>query len=495
MVTTRKANGIVKPNSRYSPQAPIKKVKAKRQTPASETTAHDDGARTSPNVESVGKANRRAHTKATISPQSEITEEKANEAVVPQPTDEYSEPANALSLTLEEEIAEVTEKAFDSVESSSSVTTKNRSTRTKKSSKPTTLERSSQPKTRPKAIEKKVALRDWKKRKGDSKGKGKAKVAEAAENVKATAESNSLKDQTPTARSSEVTEDLFCDSKRIKRPTCKRTAAPDAPDVSPTQSIAMMDKPKANPEASAPVVNLKKGTRTDKKGNHKPIKASDLESDKLSSSAGDAEQASNITTNVGVGIEQKKNDDQLMTPKRKVIATNTAVKKANSTRIKKTENNQTISSSMDEESPPKKAAKRPGRPKNEVQDETSTTNMEGKQEPNTKKVPKGTRVQDPNYRHRVADDNEDEADHMIEDADHDPEASHPRKRPRIEDPTFHPQHSPQSDWNEPSPQSETHASVHPARNSKSTNQSLWKGPTTAAQPQAYANNLLPPPKK
>lgn len=89
---------------------------------------------------------------------------------------------------------------------------------------------------------------------------------------------------------------------------------------------------------------------------------------------------------------------------------------------------------------------------------------------------------DTTYRHSAEDQDEDD-DRLGGDAkDHEEETGSPKKRRRVQDPTYRP--DPDA-WSEPSPLSEHKAGVHPVRNRESKDKER-NGPV------GYANNLLPP---
>ena len=95
---------------------------------------------------------------------------------------------------------------------------------------------------------------------------------------------------------------------------------------------------------------------------------------------------------------------------------------------------------------------------------------------------------DTTYRQRRSEDEEDDEARLSGDAEDEEGKDGPRKRRRVQDPTYRPD---DDAWSEPSPLSEQNARVHPVRDRHSKEKGR-NAPDSALHNAGYADNLLPP---
>ncbi|KAL9124589.1 MAG: hypothetical protein Q9217_006094 [Psora testacea] len=494
MVTTRKSNGIEKPSRKSIAPNPTKKVKAKKQA-----TVRANAVNGSPNAENKEEAKRNSNKRTDRTKEGESSKatatltESAIEEDVYLLGDELVKGAIAVPNTFEKEIVGIVQEPAESIKYKASATSKGNSKHLGQASKLFISKQSSGPRTNSMVMKQVARSAKGKKIKGSLKGKCKVKALKDPENVDDEAESRSPREDTAAAGSDQDTTGASNGPKPTQVPQSKHKVYFGSTDKSSTQPAAPIQHraPTQVNNKGLTLSNPKTNGVTTKKAKSETRKSSDSQPDREAAAGGDAEQAGQST--IIQKHEQQDNDVSGTSgiAKRKLNARNAAIKVTKSTQKAKPWTSKTPVNII-KKSEPRKTTGKSSRSNKKVDSETCGPQAQVEKQP-TNKGRKKVRVQDPTYRNRPAADEEeeDEADYMIEQVARDPSTSRRRKKPRIQDPTYRPHPSPQTHWSEPSPQSETHASVHPARDSKSKKRSLWKAPMDDGPLKAYANDLRP----
>ncbi|KAL9099143.1 MAG: hypothetical protein Q9163_005317 [Psora crenata] len=494
MAVTRKSNGIVKPNRKYMSLPLPNKVKAKPKFTGGTAVAQNRAAQDSPSVqveETVkGKSQNKADkTRKGISRKGKATVSRFARKDDTRPSkDEGAGLANEDSTAVEEKIPIAAEGETKSLTRKAYPPQK----RVQKSATCAISKQSSAPKNTSKATKSQVP--SVRKRPAADRPRGDGTVGESEI---ADGNDTTLEPTVPTKESSvpEQAQDIL---QVTTTPTSNtdtlfiQMASSGVTDEQPKHTTTQNPKSRAagrgkikKASSTKPVAN----ERTKEKLKLKPTKALDGRSDGMRITIDTAPQADQSST---ITVENLQNNVHPKTVKRKLNATNAAHKKRKYSITMRTDITATLPCAPPRVllEPPKKL----GHPSKKGQDKIYGSQSQEVTQ-STSKAKGKSRVQDPSYRHPAGDEDEDEADQIIERAAPDPSISRLCKRPRIQDSTYRPQRSPQSEWSEPSPQSDTHASVHPARDSRSFRRSLWKAPTSASAPKAYANDLRGPQQK
>ena len=484
MVTTRRNNGIVKPNRLFTPSPPKSKDRNRTKCQARKGPA---------STRKTGSKKAKATLGLSATDQDVYP---SRDRSVPQ--------AHVGSMTLDEEVQAVAKEAAKSVKGTDFAAIKGTAKGGKKSARFAFSKQISPSKTTSKAIGKRAWSKTARKAGGERSGQGGSRRSRAAAQTGgANTIRKGLKDQTEAPPPDELSEALAGATKSPQTAISRPEVPSTSQDQSGGQPGADKTKPKHNLKAAAAEASSSRSKKKEETRNQRKRKATKASNPQSAQEAAVADIADQGGPGVAVKDDNEplteRDGNPLEIPKRKATARNAALKKTKSAKECKgrtAKSVETLSETVKVSTSPQ-LPRKPGRPrKKRLEDHTAGPHPEEKRQ-TVRKPRKRVRVQDPSYRRRASMSSH-EDDHTIKEAALDPSMyhlHHHRRKPRNQDPIFRPSFSPQSYWSEPSPHSETHASVHPARNSRSLNRNLWKAPMDNGPLKAYTNDLRHPRQK